>query len=49
MNRVISLRTVERVIDSVTERHWNGFITASFKETADLLKIKRPSGDELIE
>ena len=40
MNRVISLRTAEKLIDFVTEKHWNGFITSSFKETADLLKIK---------
>ena len=41
--RVIHLKTIQNIIDSINHRHCNGFVNDSLKETLHLLKMRRIS------
>ena len=38
--RIISLKTIQRTIDSLSKSQIQGFVRASIKETLHLLKVK---------
>ena len=40
MNRIINLKSIEMIADSVDETHWVGFVKVCVFETMELLRVK---------